>query len=213
MLAGVGALEEDGAVVRPRSIAIFVQRAGTNVILACAHDDIFVAISLEIIRVAEILESTSRCAVDDHTLAAPVGQRGIGGLGLHDASLGVVDGSIQDGGGAIVVVHTATPAAFDVVALARIDGDGLFRPLIEVLAGEVSPVQARHIGAVGILLEEHMIATVGVGHAVGLVGPATTGHAVEQGAPQTLGIALGRIVEVRPWGGSIFFTNHCYLFT
>ena len=84
---------------------------------------------------------------------------------------------------AIVVIDTTAPAALDVIVLARGDGYGLLMPTVEVLARDVSPVQTRHVGAVGIFLEKDVELAVAVGHAVGLVGPAARRHAVELRAP------------------------------
>ena len=61
----------------------------------------------------------------------------------------------------------------------------------------MSPVEARHIGTVAVLLEEEVIAAVAVGHAVALVGPPGGGHTVETGTEHLVGEARSRDVEVR----------------
>ena len=172
-----------------------MQRAGSDTILACSNDDVALTICLEDVRVAEIVAQACRTAVDDDALFLPLGESLVSGYGLHDGGAGVVDSGVEGGRSAAVVIDTAAPATFYVVGLARCNGNRLLAPVIEVGAGEMPPVQASHIRAVGVLLEEDVVAAVGIEHAVALVHPAARGHSMELRAPERGFVAPCGIVE------------------
>ena len=94
MLVAVAALEENLAVVGPLAVLQLVQRAGTDTILARAHDDVLLAVSREVVGVAEVVGESRRAAVDDNALLRPVKERSIGRCGMGDDGTGVVDGGI-----------------------------------------------------------------------------------------------------------------------
>ena len=94
MLVAVAALEENLAVVGPLPVLQLVQRAGADAVLARAHDDILLAVSREVVGVAEVVGESRRAAVDDDALLLPVEEGGIGRRGVSDDGTGVVDGSI-----------------------------------------------------------------------------------------------------------------------
>ena len=60
----------------------------------------------------------------------------------------------------------------------------------------MSPVQTSHVRTVGILLEEHVVTSVAVGHAVTFVCPASRRHSVELWSPKALSISRRRIIEI-----------------
>ena len=196
VLCGRGSLEEDGSIVAPRSAVLLVQGATAHTVLTRTHNDVFLTVGLEVVGVAEILETSGRCTVDDDALLVPFHQRLVGRRCLHDAGFRIVYARIENVGRAIIIEHAAAPATLDVVTLAGSNGNKLLAPVVEILAGDVPPVQARHVRAVGILLEEHMVAAVGKGHAVSLVAPAARWHAMELRAPQRSLVARCGIVEV-----------------
>ena len=90
MLASGGTLEKDAAVVGPGTILVSVERASTHTVLAGANDDVLLAVSLEIIGVAEVVAQPGGAAVDDDALLLPVGEFAVKCLGLGNGSLGIV---------------------------------------------------------------------------------------------------------------------------
>ena len=78
-----------------------------------------------------------------------------------------------------VIDDRAAPAALDVITLIGIEGDRFFFPIAEVSRSDVSPVQARHVWTVAVLLEEDVVFAILVGNTVGLVGPVGRWHTVE----------------------------------
>ena len=143
MLVGIASLEEDGAVIAP--VAVLhqaMQGAGTHVVLAGAHDDVLLPISGEIVRVTEVVRQPSGAAVDEDALLVPVNERCVHGVGLGNHGTGIVHSGVDDAGRAIVVIDTATPAALDVIGLTRGNSNGFLSPQVEVLARDVSPMQA-----------------------------------------------------------------------
>ena len=94
MLVAVAALEENLAVVGPLAVLQLVQRAGTDTILARAHDDVLLTVSREVVRIAEVVGESRRTAVDDDALLLPVEERSIGRRGVSDDGTCVVDGGI-----------------------------------------------------------------------------------------------------------------------
>ena len=141
VLAGIGALEEDGAIVAPCRAVPFVQGAGSKIILAGANNDVFIAICLEIIRIAEVSREPAGSTVDNDRLIVPRYQRCILCLSLNNAGFGIVDRCIYYIGVSTIFVNTTTPATLDVERLTRIDGDGFLRPVVEILTGDMSPMQ------------------------------------------------------------------------
>ena len=184
-----------------------MQCAGADAVLAGSDDDVFLSAGLEVIGVAEVVAESRWAAVDDDALLLPSVENAILGRCLHDGGPGVVDGCIEHRRRAASIVGATAPAALDVVALTRGDGYGFLAPVVEICAGEMTPMEASHVGAVGILLEEHMIAAVGVEHAVALVHPAARRHCMELRAPKRAVVTRSRIVEVR--SRSPFLIVHC----
>ena len=55
MLVGITSLEEDGTIVCPRAIFVFMQRADSNVVLAGTDDDILLSVCRKEIGITEIV--------------------------------------------------------------------------------------------------------------------------------------------------------------
>ena len=71
VLIDIGTLEEDAAVVRPRTVLVLMERASTHTVLARTHDDVLLSVGCKEIRVAEVVGKTSWTAIDDDTLLVP----------------------------------------------------------------------------------------------------------------------------------------------
>ena len=149
-----------------------MQGAASQTILVAAHYDILVAVVGKVIGITEIVVEPGGSPVDEYSRLVPVNKAVVQRCGMGNGGTAIVNGGIEDVGCAIVVVNATAPATFKVVGLTGGDGYGFFPPLVEVFRTDVSPVQACHVGAVGIFLEIQMVAPVAVGHAVALVGPS-----------------------------------------
>ena len=107
MLVGIRPAEEYLAVVCPVAVVVFVQRAGSDAVFRCPHNDVSVATTGEEVWVAEVIGETSRATIDDYTLLCPRHEPLVIRGGFHHSCLPVVHRSI-DGVDAVVVVIDAS---------------------------------------------------------------------------------------------------------
>ena len=146
MLIDIGALEEDGAVVGPGAVLIFMERAGPYSPLRGAHDDILGPTGGEEVRVAEIIGESAGPSVDNRvgTVFLPLYECLVDRRRLCDDRPGIVDRRVEDarfsGRELVVGEDTARPASLDVVRLGGRHCDGFLAPLEEVVGRDVSPV-------------------------------------------------------------------------
>ena len=192
---GVRAGEEDGPVVAPCGAGgvVAVEGGGADPVFGASDDNVGVVAVAEEVGITEIVRQTAGPPVDDGVGAPfrPVEQRRVIGGSTGDGGASIVDGGVEDIGlplgNHVVGEDTSAPAPLDVVGGSRRDGDFLLAPVIEVLRRDMSPVETRHVGPVGIFLEEEMVAAIGPYHTVAFVGPRGGRHTVETGGQDVVG--------------------------